>query len=83
VADGHRRASLPMRNNTQAAFHMLPLLSQLYVFRFTFGSVSAYNGSVFMTVLKFLYVLLFVILVYLNIAFTAIVSFLKVSFFGL
>lgn len=36
-----------------------------------------------MIVLKLLYILLLVVYVYLDIAFTAIVSFLKVSFFGL
>ena len=53
------------------------------MFRFTSGSVFAYNGSVFVIVLKLLYFLFLVIFFYLDIAFTAIVSFLKVTFFGL
>jgi len=51
--------------------------------RFTSLSVSTYNSSVFILILKILYFFLLVVFFYLNIAFTAVVSFLKVSFFGL
>jgi hypothetical protein len=42
-----------------------------------------YNVGMISTVLKALYIVLLIVFWYLNIAFTAIVSFLKVSFFGL
>jgi len=42
-----------------------------------------YNVDMISMVLKALYIVLLIVFWYLNIAFTAIVSFLKVSFFGL
>jgi len=62
---------------------MPPRLSWLRVLRFTFGSALAYNGHVFMIVLKFIYFLFLILFVYLDVVFTGILSFLKVSFFGL
>jgi len=59
---------------------MPPLFSQLWVLQFTFGSVFFYNSGMF---LKFLYIVFLIIFFYLNVAFTAVVSFLKVTFFGL
>jgi len=58
-------------------------LARLWMLRFTSLSVSTYNSSVFILILKILYFFLLVVFFYLNIAFTAVVSFLKVSFFGL
>jgi hypothetical protein len=62
---------------------MPPRFSWPWLLPFTFGSLFAYNGYVFMIVLKLLYLLFLILFVYLNIVFTGIVSFLKVSFFGL
>ena len=42
-----------------------------------------YNVGMISMVLKALYIVLLIIFFYLNIAFTAIASFLKVTFFGL
>ena len=42
-----------------------------------------YNVDMISMVLKALYIVLLIVFWYLNIAFTAIVSFLRVSFFGL
>lgn len=42
-----------------------------------------YNVSMISIVLKALYMVLLIIFFYFNIAFTAIISFLKVTFFGL
>ena len=58
-------------------------LARLWMLRFTSLSVSTYNSSVFILILKILYFFLLVVFFYLNIAFTAVVSFLKLSFFGL
>jgi hypothetical protein len=57
--------------------------SWLWVLRFTFGSALAYNSHVFMIVLKFIYFLFLILFVYLDVVFTGILSFLRVSFFGL
>jgi hypothetical protein len=50
--------------------------------RFTYDTGMSIIGMLIM-VLKFLYIGLLIVFFYLNIVFTAIVSFLKVSFFGL
>ena len=42
-----------------------------------------YNVGMISMVLKALYIVLLIVLWYLNIAFTAVASFLKVTFFGL
>jgi len=42
-----------------------------------------YNVGMISMVLKALYIVLLIVLFYFNIAFTAIASFLKVTFFGL
>jgi hypothetical protein len=62
---------------------MPPRLSWLRALRFTFGSLFAYNGYVFAIVLKLLYLLFLIVFVYFDIFFTGILSFLRVSFFGL
>jgi len=62
---------------------MRRLSSWLRVSRFTFRSVFAYNGGVFIIALKALYFLFLIVFFYFNVVFTAIVSFLKVTFFGL
>jgi hypothetical protein len=62
---------------------MPPRFPCLWLLPFTFGSLSAYNGHVFAIVLKLLYLLFLILFVYLDVLFTGIVSFLKVSFFGL
>jgi hypothetical protein len=54
-----------------------------WVLRLVCRGVFVHNGSMLSIILKALYIVLLIVLWYLNIAFTAIASFLKVTFFGL
>jgi hypothetical protein len=74
---------LTMTDNTGAAPYTLPRSPRLPLLPFTFRSAFAYNGYMFMIILKVIYVFFLAVFFYLNLWFTGLVSFLKVNFFGI